>query len=146
MDDGTDVRVGRNNKKGIFVKLFFILLAFTVYILLSEYNMFTANIFNCCRKAIQVATPRTILTLEVLGNAPSNKVSLIAAITVNDSDHNKIVGTKGIVSYAYTNDVKPGTISWTSVGLASDRTYAFCAVTYTTTKNKTYKEVITFYP
>ena len=62
---------------------------------------------------------------------------MIAAITVNDSDHNKIVGTKGIVSYAYTNDVKPETISWTSVGLASDRTYAFCAVTYTTTKNKT---------
>ena len=96
--------------------------------------------------SIQAATPRTILTLEVWGNAPSNKVSLIAAITVNDSDHNKIVGTKGIVSYAYTNDVKSGTISWTSVGLASDRTYAFCAVTYTTTKNKTYTEVITFYP
>ena len=85
-------------------------------------------------------------SIQVWRNAPSNKVSLIAAITVNDSDHNKIVGTKGIVSYAYTNDVKPGTISWTSVGLASDRTYAFCAVTYTTTKNKTYTEVITFYP
>ncbi len=47
--------------------------------------------------SIQAATPRTILTLEVWENAPSNKVSLIAAITVNDSDHNKIVGTKGIV-------------------------------------------------
>ena len=38
MDDGTDVRVGRNNTKGIFMKIFLILLTFAVNILLSGYN------------------------------------------------------------------------------------------------------------
>ncbi len=33
-----DIRVGRNNTKGIFMKIFFILLTFAVNILLSEYN------------------------------------------------------------------------------------------------------------
>ena len=33
-----DIRVGRNNTKGIFMKIFFILLTFAVNILLSGYN------------------------------------------------------------------------------------------------------------
>ena len=38
MDDGTDVRVGRNNTTGIFMNIFLILLTFAVNILLSGYN------------------------------------------------------------------------------------------------------------
>lgn len=45
-----DIRVGRNNTKGIFMRTFFILLTFAVNILLSGYNK-PANICNnCCRK------------------------------------------------------------------------------------------------
>lgn len=42
--------------------------------------------------SIQAATPRTILTLEVWGNAPSNKVSLIVMLIQMMSNQKLLVG------------------------------------------------------
>lgn len=91
------------------------------------------------------ATPRTMLTYEVWGYTPSDLIDLKAKITVNDSE-NIIVGTQGITDYAWSPTVKQETISWTSLNIAYNGSYAYCAVSYTTIFGKTYTETVCFYP
>ena len=95
--------------------------------------------------SIQAATPRTMLAYEVWGDTPSNRVSLIALITVNDST-NEVVGAQGVVSCAWTGTVNEDTIRWTSVNVSTDNKYAYCAVSYTTIWGTSCTELVKFYP
>lgn len=90
-------------------------------------------------------TPRSTLHLDVWGDAPSNRLSLKARISINDAT-NKIVGTQGIIDLMYGPSVDPDSITWTTVSIVSSGTYAYCAVSYETLSGNAYTETIKFYP
>lgn len=90
-------------------------------------------------------TPRSTLHIDVWGDAPSNRLSLKARISINDAT-NKVVGAQGVIDYMYGINVIDSSISWTTVSIASGGAYAYCAVSYRTTNGNTYTETIKFYP
>lgn len=95
--------------------------------------------------SVMAATPRTMLTYDVWGSTSSGRVELQARITVNDTE-NIIIGSQGIVNYRRVTYVKDESIRWTSVSIAADNSYAYCAVSYTTEFGNSYTETIRFYP
>lgn len=95
--------------------------------------------------SVMAATPRTMLTYDVTSYTPSGRVCLTAKITVNDTE-NIVIGSQGITSYGWVNYVKEESIRWTSVSIAADNSYAYCAVSYTTAFGNSYTETIRFYP
>lgn len=94
---------------------------------------------------VKAATPRTMLTYDVWGYSPSDRIDMKVRITVNDSAHT-IIGTQGVQQHGWSPSVKGETIKWTSLNIAYDGSYAYCAVSYTTMWGEQCTETVKFYP